>query len=161
MKHSKRRLAIIASTTAAVLLGGGIAAAYWTSTGNGGGSATTGTSSAVTFGSVSSPTGLVPGGTPSSVSFSVLNGGTAPVTITNIVLSVDPTFTSKSDASKPACTATDFTVSSAAPFGVNIPGGGSAPSNAWGSFTVALNNDLANNQDNCKGVTVPLLLSAS
>jgi hypothetical protein len=159
MKHSKRRLAIIASTTAAVLLGGGIAVAYWTSTGSGSASASTGTTTNVTV-AVTAPTGLIPGAPASAVTFSVTNPDTAPVTITNAVLSVNPAFSAQLDPTKPACTPLDFALVNALPKAVSIGGGGSTTSSSWGTYSIALNNS-STNQDNCKNVSVPLVVSAS
>jgi hypothetical protein len=101
--------------------------------------------------------------------YTVTNGGHGSQSLAQVVVSVamanGSPWSSQTDITKPACTASDFSV------------GGQAVGTAWtdtalagtftagqskttGSVTVELIDNGAN-QDNCQGVTVPLYFSAS
>jgi hypothetical protein len=153
-KIAGRKKRIIVTTAVLAAVGGGAAFAYWSATGTGAGSAATGQSVPFTFVSQAATGGpLSPGGPEQTVAFTVTNPGTG---VQNLA---DVTVTVKSDWSVGTilpCTAADFTVSTA-----DVTRGSIDPSESVdGTVTITMKN-LATNQNNCKGVTVPLVFSAS
>ncbi|MET4637557.1 hypothetical protein [Mycetocola sp. 2940] len=160
MAKIKSRKKLIAITTAALLVAGGGSAAfaYWTAAGEGTGSAATGTTEAFVVAAtttVGNP--LTPGGAAQTHNFTVTNPGTGLQQLTSVVVSVDPKWVGvTSTTSSDTCDAGDYTVSAATIAKGEIAAGGKVT----GSFTVAMNN-LSEVQDACKGVTVPLVITAS
>lgn len=150
---------------------GGIAYAYWTTSGTGDGSAATGTSTPVTVAQLddsgTSPvvgsdiTGLVPGGDAQTVSFRITNPVSTNQYVTSVAVSiVNPNGSVWSvGTSGPACTAADFTIVQPASIATDLTPGDHDYTGAAGA-TIAL-KDTSANQDNCKGVTVPLHFVAS
>jgi hypothetical protein len=154
MARIKNRNKLIAITTAALLVAGGGSAAfaYWTAAGAGTGS--TSTSTTQNFKVVATTTVgnlLTPGGPAQTHNFSVTNPGTGLQKLTSVVITVDPAWTGVS-----TCGADDYSVSAA----TFTPGEIAAGASVSGSFTVAMNN-LDENQDACKNVSVPLVITAS
>ena len=153
---SKKAKIIIAGAAIAGLASAGGAYAYWTTTGNGTGSATTGTSSAFAV-TTTSPTGgpLTPGGPSESVGFNVANNNTGVQRLNTVVVTVANANGTAWNA-VPGCSALDYTVSAA-----TFAAGDIAPSGSTsGTVSISMNN-LNANQDQCKGVTVPLYVAAS
>lgn len=149
-------MSILVAAVAVVALGGGLAYAYWTAGGSGTGSATTGTSAGFTIASTA-PTGglLTPGGVTDTVAFTVTNPGPGVQHLSNVAVSIaGPTGTAWTAVS--GCSALDYTVGTPAITYADIAQGASAA----GTVTITMNN-LATNQDACKGVTVPLYFLAS
>jgi hypothetical protein len=152
----KKRLLSLVVAVAVVAAGGGLAYAFWTATGTGTGAATTGTSTDFTV--TSDPaTGapLTPGGASQSVAFTVANTGTASQDLSSVVVTVaDATGNPWTDPA--GCSSADYTVGTPdVPYG-ELAGNTSVD----GTVTVTMKN-LATNQDDCQGVTVPLYFAAS
>ena len=174
-RFTKKRVAFGLATVGALALAVG-AYAYFTSTGNGTGAATVGNATNWTVGESGTPStgALYPdasigGANVQTHHYTVTNGGSGSQYLTKVVVSVaknDGTaWTSQTDGTKPACSASDFSVSAApvgtawtdtALFGDFTAG----QSKTTGVVTVEMIDNHAN-QDNCQGVSVPLYFSAS
>jgi hypothetical protein len=142
----------------------GAAVAYWSSSGTGSGSATTGTSTAfvVVVDNVNLAD-LTPGGPSDTVSYSVTNTNTGHQFLAQTDVYVPASFSAQADLGKPACTAADFSVDGEAAGATHTetPNSDLASGGVHNdSVTVQMVN-LASNQDNCQGVTVPLTVDAS
>jgi hypothetical protein len=153
MRKTQKSAVVIGSTVA--LIGGGMAFAYWTTSGTGTGSATTGTSSswAVTTG-LATGGPLSPDGPSQSIAFHVKNNNTGVQHLSSVVVTV-----ANADGSawtSGNCSMADYTV------GTPVFTGGDVASGATvdGTVSIAMNN-LSTNQEDCKGVTVPLYVNAS
>jgi allophanate hydrolase subunit 2 len=170
----KKRVAVALSAVAVLALAAG-AYAYFSSTGNGTGSASVGSASPFTVGETGTPTGpaLLPDaaigtGNIQTHNYTVTNPSKGQQNLNKVVISVATStggaWSSQADASKPACTASDFSV------------GGQSVGSAWTDTSLAQDFaanashsatvtvqmiDNGKNQDNCQGVTVPLYFSAS
>lgn len=176
MNISKKRV-VIGATVAALALGGtGVAYAYWTSTGSTTGSATTGTATAFTVhddgnsGASLAPSNDFTGGPQQTVNFTVTNPGTGAQNVHQVTVSFKSGWSNtKTGSSAPACTAADFVLGSSTSIATATPGA---------AYTQTVDNNLAAggsqaysakvqmidtglNQDNCQGVSVPLVFSAS
>ena len=130
--------------------------AYWTQSGNGTGTAQAGTTQAVVVNQASSVAGLYPGGPAVALSGDFDNPNDGPVKVGTVSAVVSPTWSARTDAGKPACTAGDFAITVSGSNGVvdaEVPAGNGV--GAWSGLNIAL-LDAATNQDNCKGVTVDL-----
>jgi hypothetical protein len=173
-RFMKKRLVLPLAAVSVLALAGG-AYAYFSAQGTGTGSASVGKTTAFTVGETGTPTGgpLYPDakigtGNIQTDNYTVTNPGSGNENLNKVVISVATstggTWSSQADPSKPACTASDFSV------------GGQSAGQAWtdtslaqdfgagashsGTVTVQMIDDGAN-QDNCQGVTVPLYFSAS
>jgi hypothetical protein len=156
MKFTRKRAAAIATGAALTFIVGGVAFAYWSTTGTGTGSADTGDVVGVTIHATSTPVaGLYPGGPTQNVSGNFDNANSGSVYIKQVTVAVDPTW---SVGTTLPCTAADFTVTQPAVNNAEIASGTGV--GAWGTATIKMNN-LSTNQDNCKGVTVPLVFSSN
>jgi hypothetical protein len=175
MRRFTRKRFIGALSVIAVLAAAGAAIAYFTSTGTGTGSATVGSASNWTVAQTGTSGGpLYPdptiGSGPNIVTdtYTVTNPGKGSQNLKKVVISVanadGSAWSSRTDTTKPACTAHDFSV------------GGQAVGSSWTDMTIAGDYtagssqsapvtvqmiDNGANQDNCQGVTVPLYMSAS
>jgi len=152
IKRFSKRTWIVLVIAAAVGLSALGAFAYWTVSGSGSGSASTAAGDvAVTVNQTSASSGLYPGG------FVGLSGDfTNPAGFNQYVTSVSatiPNFSYQADNTKPACTQADFSLTgSPSAVGQDLsPGTGGS----WSGITLNMTN-AATNQDNCKGVTVPV-----
>lgn len=174
MKLSSRKRKLIVGGVAAAMLAGAIGAfAFFTSTGSGTGSATVGTATAwsvtetATSGGPLFPDPAVGGPNIQTVSYTVTNpslGSQSLASVTVTVSNPSTPFSVQTDLSKPACTAADFSV------GGQAAGAAFTDTSAAGDFTAGQSKtepvkveliDNGLNQDNCQGVTVPLLFRAS
>jgi hypothetical protein len=154
---TKKRVA--AAVAAIAIAGGGMAAyAYWTGVGSGSGSATATTPSALTVNQTSSVTNLFPGATPVTLSGTFDNPNSGKVYVHGVTGSVH-TFSSQTDATKPACTQADFAIAGTATVNAEVPAGNGVGS--WSGLTVQLTDNASANQDNCKGLTVTIDYTAS
>jgi len=151
-----KRKALVVYTVFLVVALGGIAFAFWTAGGGGSGTASAGSSAGVTVNQTVSPTGLFPGATTAlSGDFSNPNSGS--VYVTAVTGSVTP-FSAQADATKPACTQADFSISGTANVGTEVvPGTGVG---SWSGLSLTM-IDAATNQDNCKNITVAITYAAS
>jgi len=152
---TKKTKALVGAGVLVIATAGG-AYAYWSTTGNAGGSASTGTSSALVVTTDAATGGaLTPGGPTQTVAFHVQNTNTGAQRLSTVTVTV-ATSTGAAWTAVPGCSAADYTV------GTPVFTPGDIASNAVkdGTVTVTMNN-LGTNQDACKGVTVPLYVSAS
>jgi hypothetical protein len=155
-RFTKKRW-IAALGVVAALVVAGTAIAYFTGSGTGTGSASVGKSTAFTV-SVTGPSGLLPGGAAEAISIDVHNGASSAQELSGVTVAIDPTWTgSQPDSSKPACTAGDFTLTQPSVTAAEVAAGADATING---AQIAM-NDASTNQDNCQGVTVPLVVTAS
>jgi hypothetical protein len=150
-KNTRKRVAAVATGAALTFIVGGVAFAYWTTSGSGTGSAATGNTNPITISSTA-VTGLYPGGAPVAVAGSFTNPNPGPVFVDQVTVKVSPTWTA---GTTNPCTAADFAVTQPTQTGRDIVTG-----DTWTGATIQLKN-LATNQDNCKGVTVPLVLTSN
>ncbi|WP_375386419.1 hypothetical protein [uncultured Microbacterium sp.] len=158
----KQRIAAIVAASVLLIGGGAAAFAYWTSTGNGSGSATTGTDTPfeITSTAATGPV-LTPGGPSQSVAFTVTNPGTGTqnlTAVTAVVANADGTpWEPTAGAVALNCSADDYTlvVGAVTSYGDIVANG-----TATGSVTVSMVNAAAN-QNDCKGLTVPIYFEAS
>jgi hypothetical protein len=183
-KH-KKIVALLAAAVVAIAAVG--AYAYWTTTGTGSGSATTGTSTQwqVTSDAATVANTLTPGGPAETITWHAKNNSSGVQALANIQaqvatsVGVDPNatpgvWTASIDAGKPDCTKDDFALSADgvtyALAGVAVndtesAGDVAAGGTASGTITIKMINkpapSAANNQDNCKSVSVPLFFDAS
>jgi hypothetical protein len=157
MKRLTRRSWVLLGVIALVVFGAVGAFAYWTTTGAGSGSATTTTGTAIVVNQTSTSSGLYPGG-----SVALSGNFDNPATFNQYVTSVTAAITAfslQADNTKPACTQNDFSLSgNPATVGAQVvPGNGVG---TWTGITLNMANTGAN-QDNCKGVTVPLTYTSN
>lgn len=176
MRRFTRKRFIGALSVIAVLAAAGAAIAYFTSTGNGTGSATVGSATNWTVGESGTPSGgplypdpAIGSGHIQTDSYTVTNPGSGSQDLTQVVIKVaqadGSAWSSQTNGSKPACTASDFSVGGQA-IGTSwtdssLAGDYTAGSSQTGTVTVQMIDKPAANQDNCQGVTVPLYMSAS
>lgn len=185
-KFSKKQY-LAAGCAAALIAGGaGVAFAYWTTTGSGDGTGSAGTATnwTVAFQATTEDTAgvaLSPGGPTETVHFTIKNPDSGHAALDDVALTVanaqaPVTFSSQTDASKPACTAADFTITS-----ISLTDGAAVPTvkssatsevigsplydvaggdTITGTATLAM-VDGTGNQDNCQGVTVPVHAAVS
>jgi hypothetical protein len=151
MKFNRKRAAAVATGAALTLLVGGVAFGYWTTTGSGNGTAATGNTSPITISS-SAVSGLYPGAAATAVSGTFTNPNAGPVYVNQVSVAVSPSWTV---GTTNPCTAADFTVTQPTATARQIVTG-----DTWSGASIQLKN-LATNQDNCKGVTVPLVFTSN
>ena len=150
-----RKMAMFALVTLVAVLGG-VAFAYWSTGGSGSGSANTGTAASVTVNQTVAPTGLYPGGA-AALSGNFNNPNTGKVYITAVTALVTP-FSVQADATKPACTQADFSITGTANVGAEIAAGVAVGS--WSGLSLNM-IDAVTNQDNCKNITVPITYAST
>jgi hypothetical protein len=159
MKNTRRRIAAIATGTALAVLAGGVAFSFWSTSGSGTGSASTGDVQGVTIKATSpAVTGLYPGGPAKNISGSFDNPNSGSVYVNQVSVAVAPGWSKQADATKPACTAADFTITQPAATAHEIASGNGV--DAWGPATIKLNNS-STNQDNCKNAAVELVFASN
>lgn len=150
-RNTRNSYVLMAAGAAALLLGGGVAFAFWTSSGTGTGSAAAATTDFVDISQVGSITGLYPGGPGQTISIEIANPNDSAVDIGEVTAEVTGT-------DKDGCTAADFAISGPV-FGGGTIGGGAVQ--AASAATISMVNDLARNQDACKGAVVSLGFAAA
>ncbi len=154
MRITKKKAAVVLVVASVAMAGAGGAYAFWTTGGTGSGTATAGTNTPFNITQDAAITGLVLG-VPQTVNFTVANPAGFAQYLTGVSASVVP-FTAQADATKPACTAGDFTVSTPSIASGDINAGGTR-----GGTTVLTLVNKATNQDNCKGASISLAYTAS
>jgi hypothetical protein len=160
MKVFSKRTWVLFGVIAAVAALASVGAyAYWTTSGSGTGSAATGTSQNVTVSQLGTISGLVPGGPAGAIDYRINNPASYNQYVASVSVVVDPLWSAQADASKPACTAADFTISGS-PDSVAADLATGDHDYQPSGMSIALDNE-ATNQDNCKSVNVPLLFSAN
>ena len=157
MHKLSRKSVAIGAGTILFLSGAGGAFAYWTNTGAGSGTAATGTNAAVTVNQTSLVTGLYPGDPDQTLSgnFTNINAGATWVTaVTAAGYTIDAAHVTA------GCTVAGghYTLGGTAAVGANVPAG--ANQGSWTGLTIRMNN-LASNQDFCKGATVTITYASS
>lgn len=150
-RNTRNSYVLMGAGAAALLLGGGVAFAFWTSSGTGTGTAAAATTDSVTVTQVGSITGLFPGGPGQTISIQIANPNASAVTIGAVTAAVSGT-------DKVGCTAADFSISGPVYGGGTIAGSGVQ---AASGATISMINDLARNQDACKGAVVSLAFTAA
>ncbi len=155
-KKRRTRTKVLA-LTAALVLAGGAAFAYWTAGGTGSGSATTGTTSALTVNQTSTVSNMGPGVAPQALSGNFDNPNSGPVQVATVTAAIG-TVTGGA-----TCEATDYTLTNpVSDVNAQVPAGNGVGS--WGATdtpTIAFNNKVGENQDDCKNATVQILYTAS
>lgn len=143
-----------------ILLGSALAAyAYWTGSGSGSGSASASTPAALTVNQTNAAiTNLYPGGPARALSGDFDNPNPSGVYVHNVTAAVH-TFSSQADGTKPACTQADFAIGGTATVNATVPAGSGVGS--WSGLTVSLTNNVAANQDNCKGASIQIDYTAN
>lgn len=160
MMNTRKRVAAVATGAALTFLVGGVAFAYWTTGGSGTGSAATGNTANITIVATSpAVTGLYPGAPAVDIAGKFNNPNTGKVYVGQVNVSVAAGFSAQADASKPACTSADFAITQPAATAAQIDAGNAVGS--WSGAKIAMVNNPSANQDNCKGVTVPLSFSSN
>ena len=159
-KNKRRKRAIIAIGAGAVVVaaGAGTAFAYWSTSGSGTGAAGVGTSTAITVNQTSTVSGLYPGGPSAALAGNFTNGASGKQYVGQVTVAIQSGWSSKTDTTKPACTASDFTLVQPAATNAEIPSGTNV--GAWSGASIAM-VDAATNQDNCKSVSVPLVYTSN
>ena len=161
MRKINKKVAAGIAGTAIAVAGSGIAFAYWTAGGSGSGSAGAGNVNGITVNLTTSPTALYPGQDAQTISGDFTNGNSGPVYVHQVTVTIantgGATWSSQSDSTKPACTASDFSITQPAATNAEVASGSNVGS--WSGKLQLV--DGAGNQDNCKGVTVPLQLSSN
>ena len=153
LRRKKRTLMTVAVTAALVLAGGTAAFAYWTAQGSGTGTAKTGKSTPFTIENVA-PTGLTPGATAKTFSFTVTNPGSATQMLSEVTVAIkSPGGLDWTDFT--GCSAADFVVGNLVYQPGQIAGGGQLN----GTIDISMLNRDAN-QDACQDVQVPLYFLA-
>jgi len=164
MFHLTKKRAVVAAVIGSLALSAG-AYAYFTSTGTGSGTATVGTSTLWQIDTdAPSEDALTPGGlTEQTIGYTVTNNSSGNQNLANVNVKVANANGTPWDPAG-ACSAADFRVNGAAA-GASYDDIGAAGNLAAGaaiSDAITLKMvDTGVNQDSCKGVTVPLYLSAS
>jgi hypothetical protein len=154
---TKRRTKVVA-LTAALVLAGGAAFAWWTAGGSGTGSAATGDVTGITINQTSTITGLYPGGPAVPLAGNFTNTNSGAVHVAQVSVAVQAGWNVRADTTKPACTGGDFVLTQPDPTDADVPAGTNVAS--WAGASIRLTN-AATNQDNCKGVAVPLVYSSN
>ncbi|WP_163161601.1 hypothetical protein [Arthrobacter sp. Alg241-R88] len=154
-KVAGRKKRIIGTTAALVAISGGAAFAYWTATGTG--SATTKAGTTTGFEITGTATGgeLSPGGPTQKVTFTVKNPGTGVQKVSKVDVKVANT-DGTTWTSSTGCKTADFAIADYDFTAKELEPGGTAT----GTVTLQMVNS-AENQDGCKGATVPLHFAAS
>lgn len=150
----------VAIGTVFVLAVAGGAYAYWTNGGSGGGSAATGTNAAITVMQTSTPTGLSPGGTPSSLAGNFNNTNTSPVFVNTVSATIaSVTRTAEAIAAALPCGVADYALAGF-PVAVGAQVASGTAQGAWTGGTIALLNS-GTNQDGCKDAVVALTYTSN
>ena len=113
--------------------------------------------SAITVNQTSTASGLYPGGPAATLSGNFDNPNASSVKISSITAAIGSISNGSSDGSKPACTASDFSIGGSVGT-ATVPSGNGVGS--WSGLTIQLLNTAAN-QDNCKGATANINYTAN
>ena len=158
MRKSTKLTAVVGGG-ALVVVTAGAAYAYWTATGTGSGSASTGNVVGITINQTSTPAALYPGGPTGELSGTFTNTNSGKVFVEQVTATIKnvngTAWSVAANATKPACTADDFTIVQPTVTHAEV-----ATGDTWSGGSIALRN-LETNQDNCKGVTPPIQYSSN
>lgn len=163
MRLTKTKIAVAVATTAVVALGSTAAYAYFTSSGSGSSSATVANPGPNTISVIDFSIGPITLGGTTPIAYTLDNTASVNQFITSVAVAVPSTFTAQADVTKPACTAADFQPSAPQTnFGQSAPGLDLHPGLQGIGSTLSITlKDSATNQDNCKGVSVPLVFTTN
>jgi hypothetical protein len=165
-----KKLAVLAASGLATITVAGGSYAYFTASGSGNGTATVGTSSpwAVTH-TLTAGGAMNPGGFQQRVDFSVKNNSTGVQNLGSVVLSVpnNGPGDALSVQDNPGCLVSWFDIQQrpyaaepATPHSITL-GDIAGGATRTGSSLIQMNNGGSVNQDACKGITLPLVITAS
>jgi hypothetical protein len=173
---SRKSLAIFAALIVAAVASYG-AFAYFTSTGSGSGAATIGAAATAGVDGIwitqqtplaGEATTMYPGGPAIPIDVTVTNNSKGTAYIGVVTAKVDPAWSAQADPSKPACDASDFSVTGSVPFNADIPAAGVVNSVQPTGMTIQMVNksdqvpgDGLGNQDNCQGASVQLVFASN
>ena len=170
LKRHRKATVIVAALASMTIAGS--AFAYWTGSGAGSGGATVASSALPIVVNLTAPvTPVLPGNPAQELSGTFTNPNSAAVMISTLNITMQPGWTARADAGKRACDASDFVIYG--DMGADMPlkiDKLVSTGTTWGGATLAMNlkpagntpvNSVTDNQDNCKGVTVPLIFTAS
>jgi hypothetical protein len=144
--HGRKRTSAALGILLAVAVAGG-AFAYWTIGGSGTGSAFADAGDdAIAVVQTTEVAGLYPGGSSVTLGGYYSNPNPGPVWVGTLSVAVDPAWNAGT------CAADDFAVNGPLAVNAQIPTG----TTNWTGLSIRMRN-LAENQDDCKGVTVPLV----
>jgi hypothetical protein len=168
-RFMKKRVAVALSAIAALALAAG-AYAFFSSTGTGSGSATVGSSTPFSVSQTASdgkllyPDAAVGGANIQTETYTVTNPSAGKQNLNKVIVSIPSTWSAQSISGQPACTASSFSIGGQ-PVGspwTDTSQAGDLTAGQTVTSTVKLELiDNGANQDNCQGVTVPLVYSAS
>jgi hypothetical protein len=156
--HKRRKW--VAFGLVGVLAMGGAAYAYYSATGSGSGNTQAGTSTPMTIAATITPdaSGLVPGGVPAGVSFTVDNTAANDQRVATIHLASVTAFTDAGHTTPAAgCVTADFTVADVSENQI-IPAGTTPAATNDGSLVFA---DSGINQDACKSAYLVLAFTSN
>ncbi len=155
-RRARRRAALVMVPTVAGVFVAGTAFAYWTTSGAGTGTSSAGTSAPVTVTGVGA-TGLVPGGTAQSISFTINNSQPTAQYISSVAISI-ASITKKANAVGD-CVAGDFELTQPNSINSDIASGSRNFDASQGAKIRMINSNY--NQDGCKEATVNLNFTAA
>lgn len=155
MRITEKKAAVVIVVAAIGMAGVGGAYAYWTTAGTTTGSASAGTSTDFVVAQTNVVSGLTLDNA-KTVNFSVQNTADYAQRLTDLTL-VPGTPTGGAVSTGPACAADDFVVSAITIVKSDL----AANSTRTGTAVITLVNSATKNQDNCKGASVPLTITAS
>jgi hypothetical protein len=154
-KGNKKRLLAAGIVTAILLGGAGAAYAYWTNQGAGTGSAETGTNEAIVINQTTVVGDLAPGVAAQTLSGNFTNTNDGPVYVASVTVSIDSI-----TGGGATCEATDYTLTNTTmTVNAQVPAGTGVGS--WTGATIAFNNKVGENQDDCKNATVNLVYTSN
>jgi hypothetical protein len=154
--HWTKKTIVGGVTVALLAASGGVAFAFWTAGGAGAGSATTGTTAPLVVTQTSTSAGVAPGGSV-ALAGNFSNPNTTPITPTSVTATI-PAFSVKTDASKPACTQADYSITGTVAVTGPVPASGTGGS--WTGLALTMSN-AGTNQDNCKGLAVAIAYTSN
>jgi len=164
--HKKIGAAAVALTVA--LVGGGVAYAYYafTATASGAGSTAPAVNWGITVGTASG-TITGPGVGSETIPYTVTNYSHSSQTLDGVYAQVANDLAAQENSAYPACTWADFSINGQAPnpgggsfFDVSLAGTFAAGASNSGSVTLTMVN-ASTIQNNCEGLTVPMVFTAS
>ena len=152
----KTKVAVLA-IAAFMVIAGGAAFAYWTNTGSGTGTATTGTNVGITVNQTSTISAMYPGQGAVTLAGDFTNTNAGPTYVAAVTATG---YTIDAAHVSAGCTVIqgNYTLGGTATVGHNVASGTNV--DAWTGLTITMNN-LATNQDLCKGAVLTITYASS